>query len=62
VFHLSLSQVPFTCQDKFNERGATYKEGPAWSATVAVDGKLITGQNPPSAGPTAEAIVAALSA
>jgi len=54
--------VPFTCQDKFNERGATYKEGPAWSATVAVDGKLITGQNPPAAGPTAEAVVAALSA
>lgn len=55
-------KVPFTCQDKLGERGAKYKEGPAWSATVAVDGKLITGQNPPAAGPTAEAVVAALSA
>lgn len=53
--------MPFTCQDKFLERGALYKEGPAWSATVAVDGKLITGQNPPSAGATAEAVIAALS-
>jgi putative intracellular protease/amidase len=53
--------VPFTCQDKFLERGALYKEGPAWSATVAVDGKLITGQNPSAAGATAQAIIASLS-
>ena len=53
--------MPFTCQDKFTERGAKFKEGAAWSATVAVDGKLITGQNPMAAKGTAEAVVAALS-
>jgi len=53
-------KVPWTCHDKLAERGAKCKEGPAWSATVAVDGKLITGQNPPAAKSTAEAVIAAL--
>ena len=52
--------MPFTCQDKLAERGAKYKEGAAWSETVAVDGNLITGQNPPSAKAVADAVVKAL--
>jgi putative intracellular protease/amidase len=53
--------VPFTCEDKFKEVGATYTKGGVFQAHVAVAGKLITGQNPPSAKPTAEAVIAALS-
>ena len=56
----ALFKVPFTCQDKLAERGAKYKEGAAWSETVAVDGNLITGQNPPSAKAVADAVVKAL--
>ena len=52
--------VPWTCEDKLTERGAKYTKGGVFAPTVAVDGKLITGQNPPSALPTAEAVVAAL--
>ena len=53
-------QVPFTCEDKFNAVGAKYTAGPAWGPHIAVDGKLVTGQNPASAKPVAEAVVAAL--
>ena len=52
--------VPFTCEDKFMEVGASYTKGGVFAAHVAVAGKLITGQNPPSAKPVAEAVVAAL--
>mmetsp|Transcript_50871 Transcript_50871/g.65140 ORF Transcript_50871/g.65140 Transcript_50871/m.65140 type:complete len:235 (+) Transcript_50871:71-775(+) len=54
------NKIPFTCEDRFNERGAKYTQGGVFEAHVAVDGKLITGQNPPSAKPTAEAVIAAL--
>ena len=52
--------MPFTCEDKFNAVGAKYTAGPAWGPHIAVDGKLVTGQNPASAKPVAEAVVAAL--
>ena len=32
-------QVPWTCQDKLAERGATFKDGGAWSANIAVSGE-----------------------
>lgn len=54
------TKVPWTCQDKLAERGATFKDGGAWSANIAVSGKLITGQNPMAAKPAAEAVIAAL--
>ena len=53
-------QVPFTCEDKFNAIGAKYTAGAAWNSTVAVDGKLVTGQNPQSAKAVAEAVIAAV--
>lgn len=53
-------KIPFTCEDIMKERGAKYTQGGVFEAHVAVDGKLITGQNPPSAKATAEAIIAAL--
>lgn len=42
------------------ERGVKLETGPAWSDTVVVDGKLITGQNPASSLSTAQAVVEAL--
>ena len=52
--------VPWTCEDKLTEAGAKYSKGGVFQAYVVVAGKLITGQNPPSAAPTAAAVVAAL--
>lgn len=54
------SVVPFTCEDKLAEGGATFHDGGVFQSNVIVDGRLITGQNPPSADGTAKAIVAAL--
>ena len=53
-------KVPFTCEDKFKEIGAEFVDGGAWACNVVVDGKLVTGQNPPSAKKAAEEIVALL--
>lgn len=54
--------VPFTCEDKLKERGAKHVDGGVFKAQVCIarGGRLITGQNPPSASPLGEAIVAAL--
>jgi putative intracellular protease/amidase len=53
--------VPYTCHDKLAEAGATMQASSApWQPCVAVAGNLITGQNPASAKPTAEAVVKAL--
>mmetsp|Transcript_66193 Transcript_66193/g.148713 ORF Transcript_66193/g.148713 Transcript_66193/m.148713 type:complete len:240 (-) Transcript_66193:68-787(-) len=53
--------VPYTCQDKFSQLGAKFSDGGVFQANVKIDGRLITGQNPPSASPLAEAVVKALS-
>jgi len=53
--------VPYTCEDKFKEAGAKYSDGGVFQSNVVVDGRLITGQNPPSAGGCAKAVVASLS-
>ena len=53
--------VPYTCQDKLSERGATFKDGGVFAENVVVDGRVITGQNPPSATATAKAVLATLS-
>jgi len=52
--------VPYTCEDKFKEQGSKFSDGGVFQANVKVDGRLITGQNPPSAGACAEAVVKAL--
>lgn len=54
------SIVPFTCEDKMASTGAVFHDGGVFQANVQVDGKLITGQNPPSADPCAKAVVEAL--
>jgi len=54
--------VPFTCEDKFTEIGAKFSDGGVFQPNVKVAGRVITGQNPPSASPCAETVVMALSA
>lgn len=54
------ADVPFLLEDALRAEGAEYAAVPAWQPKVVVDGRLFTGQNPASAGPLAEAIVAAL--
>lgn len=49
--------VPFLLQDKLIEQGASYVEASPWQENVIVDGNIITGQNPASATPLAEAII-----
>ena len=45
----STDVVPFLLATKLEERGAHHQDSPNWSDNVAVDGRLITGQNPQSA-------------
>ncbi|MDZ7742946.1 MAG: type 1 glutamine amidotransferase domain-containing protein [Bacteroidota bacterium] len=42
--------VPFLLADKLEERGAIHIPAPTWQENVVVSGRLITGQNPASAG------------
>ncbi len=51
---------PWFLQSRLAELGANLQIGKAWSDTVVVDGKLITGQNPGSSASTAAAVVEAL--
>lgn len=44
-------------ESRLRAAGADYSKGPAWSPHVVVDGNLVTGQNPASAGPAAEAVL-----
>jgi len=52
--------VPFLLQSALEERGAKNVGAPNFQAKVSVDGRLVTGQNPASAAPVAERIVAVL--
>lgn len=54
--------VPFLLEDRLEERGATFESGPDWEPFVRVDGGLITGQNPASSAPAAEALLQELRA
>lgn len=55
--------VPFTCEDALNKLGGKFVDGGVFKANVCVGhgGRLVTGQNPPSAGPLAQTIVKYLS-
>lgn len=52
--------VPFLLEDRLKEAGGIYEEGPLFAPQVVVDGRLVTGQNPPSAVGVAEAVAALL--
>ncbi len=52
--------VPYELEDALRAEGADYSSAANWQSRVVVDGRLITGQNPASAGPLAKELVAAL--
>jgi len=49
--------VPFLVEDRLKERGGIFSKAADWVPYVQVDGKLVTGQNPASSGPVAEALL-----
>lgn len=52
--------VPFLIEDTFLQQGARYAKGADWHPFVQVDGRLVTGQNPASSAPVAEALLGML--
>ena len=49
--------VPFLLEDVLKEQGADFSEGGTFKPHVVTDGLLVTGQNPPSSAPAAEALL-----
>ncbi len=52
--------VPFLVEDEMLRLGAVFSKKRDWDVHVVNDGLLITGQNPHSSGPAAEALLAKL--
>lgn len=52
--------APWLLADTLRKSGADYVKGPNWGAHVVTDGNLLSGQNPASSAPLAEAVLAAL--
>jgi putative intracellular protease/amidase len=52
--------VPFLLEDRLQALGGQYSAADDWHPHVVVDGQLITGQNPASSEPVADALLAAL--
>lgn len=52
--------VPYELEDALRAEGADYSSTVNWQPHVVVDGRLITGQNPASAGPLAKELVSYL--
>ena len=52
--------VPFLVEDELKLKGGRYSQGPDWAPYVLTDGGLITGQNPASSEPAAQALLALL--
>lgn len=53
--------APWLLATRLRESGAQYERGPvSWEPYVVGDGRLISGQNPASSGPVADAVLAAL--
>lgn len=52
--------VPVLLESRLKERGGIWENAPKLEPRVVVDGQLITGQNPASAGPIGDAIATAI--
>ena len=52
--------VPFLVETMLKENGGTYVKGADWGPFVVTDGLLVTGQNPASSEPAAQALLALL--
>lgn len=53
--------APWLLADTLRKSGAVYEKGPNWGVHVVIDGNLLSGQNPASSGPLADAVLKALS-
>ncbi len=49
--------VPFLVESRLKQRGGQFGRGDDWASHVEVDGLLVTGQNPASSAPAAEAMI-----
>ena len=49
--------VPFLVEDMLKKNGGRYSQGADWQPYVVTDGLLITGQNPASSEPAAQALL-----
>ena len=49
--------VPFLVEDELKRLGGLYEKVENWKAFVVSDGRLVTGQNPASSKPAAEALL-----
>lgn len=61
-FDYAREDVPYELEDALRAEGGIYSSVANWEPHVVVDGRLITGQNPASAGPLAKELLAALKA
>ncbi|MFF9127946.1 type 1 glutamine amidotransferase domain-containing protein [Streptomyces sp. NPDC014889] len=52
--------MPFLLEDRLKQRGAHHSKAPAYEAHTESDERVMTGQNPASAAPLAELVVAEL--
>ena len=52
--------APWLLADTLRRSGARYEKGPNWGAYIVRDGHLLSGQNPASSAPLADAVIAAL--
>lgn len=48
--------MPFLLESKLKERGALYEKAGLWQEHISVDQRLVTGQNPASAGAVGKAV------
>jgi putative intracellular protease/amidase len=54
--------VPFLVEDELKRLGARYEKVPNWQPHAIVDGRLVTGQNPASSTPAAQALMSVVAA
>jgi len=54
--------VPFPLETALTDQGARFHAGTAWASHSIIDGNLVTGQNPASAGATARDVISLLEA
>lgn len=53
--------VPFSLETRLKDLGGEFSQADVFQPYVITDGKLVTGQNPPSSAPAAEAVIKLLS-
>ena len=56
------TEVPFLLESRLRELGALFENGDLFAPYAIADGRLVTGQNPASSGPTAQLVLDAVEA